>query len=100
MSKLAIKICVAIGLFFVISILMIIFLRAGGTNLIGNSVRIEWIVDGVAVSSAVILLMFYPKNIKSYSTKKKWLIGITTCIIFMVLFFAFFLLSAMLFFSL
>jgi len=97
MSKLAIKISVAAGLFFLISILMIIFLRAGGTNLIGNDVRIQWIVEVVGVSFAVIILMFLPKNIKSYSTKKKWLIGITTSVIFMVLFFVFFILSAIFF---
>ena len=96
MNKVA-KIIVAMILLFFTGVLMFVFIKNGGTGLIGNSSKIQWIVEITAFFAVIVVLMFLPKNIKDYPVKKKWLIGTVIAVAFMILFFVFFILSAFLF---
>ena len=95
-KKIVIKILVSIGLFLLSGILMIVFIRGGGTGLTNNSVKIQWIVTIEMLIYGILIAMFFPKDIKTYPVKKKLIIGGVTFVIFILLFFAFFLLSAIL----
>ena len=82
----------------VFSNLMVIFIRNDETNVKNNSPGIHWILEIVMFLIAIIIAMFFPKNIKNYPVKKKLVIGIKASIILIVLFMAFFILAALIFF--
>jgi len=93
-KKLSIKIIISVVLLFLSGILMLVFIRSGATNITGNSPKVQWIIEAELIIFGVIILMFFPKDIKTYPIKKKLIIGCLFFVIVMVLFFAFFILSA------
>ena len=92
--KIFIKILVSIGLFLLLAGLMVLFIKGGSTGLTNNIVKLFWIIVVEMLICGFLFKMFFPKDLKTYPAKKKLIVGIIAVFIFMILFFAFFLISA------
>jgi len=97
-KTIAIKIIVSMGLLFLSAVLIFFFVKSGTetSNIIGGN-GIDWRIYIAMVAIGIVILLFFPKDIKSYSVKKKWIIGIVAFVILVPLCLALVILSALLF---
>jgi len=67
------------------------YIKAANTSLIGSNGKVAVTLYLVMFLIAIVIAMFYPKDIKNYSVPKKGLIGLATFFILMIAIFGIFL---------